>query len=211
MLVIAVLLVAGCAGPRGAPASPADAFLGAFADYCGQAFEGRIVANEPAAPNDSFDAKTLVMHVRDCTASEVRIPFHVGEDRSRTWRIKRTPAGLDLRHDHRHADGEPDPVSMYGGQTSDPGSSVRQVFPVDELSKTMFVEQGLTASVSNVWAVELQPGARYVYELSRPGRLFRVEFDLRKPVAVPPPVWGYEQVLGEIRRRPAARECARAG
>ncbi len=190
MIAIAVVLVAGCAGPRAASDSPADALLAAFAGYCGQAFEGRIVANEPATPNDPFDGKTLVMHVRDCSPSEVRVPFHVGEDRSRTWVIARTPAGLDLRHDHRHADGEPDAVTMYGGQTRDPGSSVHQEFPVDEFSRTMFVAQGLTASVTNVWAVELQPGARFVYELSRPGRLFRVEFDLRKPVPLPPPAWG---------------------
>lgn len=189
---IAVLLLAGCAGPRVATEAPADAFLAAFARHCGQAFEGRIVANEPATPNDPFDGKTLVMHVRDCTPTEVKVPFHVGEDRSRTWVIKRTPAGLDLRHDHRHEDGKPDALTMYGGVTREPGTGVRQEFPVDEYSKAMFVEQGLNVSVTNVWAVELHPGERYVYELSRPGRLFRVEFDLRKPVALPPPVWGHE-------------------
>ena len=189
---IAVLLVAGCAGPRTVPDSPADAFLAAFGVHCGQAFEGRIVANEPATPNDPFEGKTLVMHVRDCGPTEVRVPFHVGEDRSRTWVIKRTAAGLDLRHDHRHADGKPDAVTMYGGETREPGTSVRQEFPVDEFSKTLFVAQGLNVSVTNTWAVELHPGQRYIYELSRPGRLFRVEFDLSKPVPLPPPVWGYE-------------------
>lgn len=191
-IAIAVVLVAGCAGPRTAPDSPADAFLAAFGVHCGQAFEGRIVANEPATPNDPFEGKTLVMHVRDCSPTEVRVPFHVGEDRSRTWVIKRTAAGLDLRHDHRHADGKPDAVTMYGGETREPGTSVRQEFPVDEFSKTLFVAQGLNVSVTNTWAVELHPGKRYVYELSRPGRLFRVEFDLSKPVPLPPPVWGYE-------------------
>jgi hypothetical protein len=191
-IAIAAVLVAGCAGPRAAPESPADAFLAAFAGHCGQAFEGRIVANQPATPNDPFDGKTLVMHVRDCSPTEVRVPFHVGEDRSRTWVIKRTAAGLDLRHDHRHVDGTPDAVTMYGGETRELGTSVRQEFPVDAFSKTLFVERGLNVSITNTWAVELHPGERYVYELSRPGRLFRVEFDLRKPVALPPPVWGYE-------------------
>jgi hypothetical protein len=44
--------------------------------------------------------------------------------------------------------------------------------------------------MTNVWAIELEPGRRYVYELARPGRLFRVEFDLTKPVAPPLPPWG---------------------
>ena len=47
----------------------------------------------------------LVMHVRDCSADEVRIPFWVGEDHSRTWVVTRTETGLRLKHDHRHEDG----------------------------------------------------------------------------------------------------------
>ena len=30
------------------------------------------------------------MHVRDCSERELRIPFHVGDDRSRTWVVTRT-------------------------------------------------------------------------------------------------------------------------
>ena len=33
------------------------------------------------------------MHVRSCTPTEIRVPFHVGEDRSRTWVITRTDGG----------------------------------------------------------------------------------------------------------------------
>jgi len=31
----------------------------------------------------------------------------------------------------------------------------------------------------------------FAYELSRPGRLFRVEFDLTVSVPPPPPPWGH--------------------
>ena len=172
----------------------ADAFLAALSSLCGRAYAGRIVANEPAAvpgaPPDPFEGKTLVMHVRECTPQQVRVPFHVGDDHSRTWVITRTADGLRLKHDHRHEDGSPDVLTMYGGDTTALGTATRQEFPVDAESKVLFERQGLVASMTNVWAIEIEPDRRYVYELARPGRLFRVEFDLTKPVAPPPPPWG---------------------
>ncbi|MCD9027083.1 hypothetical protein LDO26_02495 [Luteimonas sp. BDR2-5] len=178
--------------------APADEFLAAIARHCGEAFEGRIVANEPApaadAPPDPFEGKTLVMHVRGCNdrEKELRIPFHVGDDHSRTWILTRTDDGLRLKHDHRLPDGSDDPVTMYGGDTATPGTAERQEFPVDAESIEMFEREGLAASVTNVWAMEIHPGQRFVYELSRPGgRKFQVEFDLTKTVAAPPTPWGY--------------------
>ena len=173
---------------------PADAFLAAIARHCGQAYAGRIVANEPASSTpDPFEGKALVMHVRGCDepSRELRIPFHVGDDHSRTWVLTRTPEGLRLKHDHRHADGSPDPVTMYGGDTVSAGTAGRQSFPVDAASVAMFGREGLTASVANTWAMEIEPGSRFLYELARPdGRLFQVEFDLATPVALPPAPWG---------------------
>jgi hypothetical protein len=197
-LSLATLLIVGLstgAGltPDGATApgeSPADAFLTRIAGHCGQAFSGRIVANEPANPEDPFVGKALVMHVRECRADEIRIPFHVGDDHSRTWVLTRTRAGLRLKHDHRHEDGSPDDVTMYGGDTAGEGTARRQEFPVDAESRALFERHGLKASVTNTWAMEIDPGARFVYELARPGRLFRVEFDLSQPVPPPPPPWG---------------------
>jgi hypothetical protein len=54
----------------------------------------------------------------------------------------------------------------------------------------LFVRENIPQSVTNVWAVEVQPGRTFAYELRRPGRHFRVEFDLTRPVAPPPPPWG---------------------
>lgn len=178
--------------------APADAFLASLAGYCNQAFAGRVVADRPASPDDSFAGKALVMHVRDCSATEIRIPFHVGDDHSRTWVLTRTAAGLRLKHDHRHADGSPDKVTMYGGSTAGPGTAQRQQFPVDSESVAMFGREGLAASVRNTWAMEIGPGQRFLYELTRPdGRLFQVEFDLSTPVARPPPAWGTEPPMVE--------------
>ena len=173
------------------PLPPADAFMGNLSALCGKAYEGRIVS--PAVPGDAaFAGKSLVMHVRDCEADTVRIPFHVGEDRSRTWVVSRTETGLRLKHDHRHEDGSEDKLTQYGGDTVDPGTAARQEFPADDFSKAMFVREEIPQSVTNVWAMEVRPGRIFAYELRRPERFFRVEFDLTKPVAVPPAAWGAE-------------------
>ncbi|TDB28892.1 hypothetical protein ATCM_15290 [Stenotrophomonas sp. ATCM1_4] len=175
-------------------AAPADRFMAAVATHCGQAFAGRVVRNVPASTTpDPFEGKALVMHVRGCDAParELRVPFHVGGDRSRTWVLTRQRDGLRLKHDHRHEDGTPDVVTHYGGDTVAAGTAVRQQFPVDAASVAMFSAEGMAASLQNTWAMEIEPGHRFLYELSRPdGRLFQVEFDLSRPITPPPPPWG---------------------
>ncbi|MCL7713347.1 hypothetical protein [Stenotrophomonas mori] len=199
LLAAAVPSAATAATDSGAvAATPPAQFMAALARYCGQAFAGRIVVDRPAstAP-DPFQGKVLVMHVRGCEAPEqtLRVPFHVGDDRSRTWVISRVGPGLRLKHDHRQADGPPEPVTLYGGDTRGAGTARRQVFPADAESVALFEREGMAASTHNAWAMEIEPGRRFVYELARPdGRLFRVEFDLAHPLPAPPPPWGDEAV-----------------
>ena len=157
-------------------------------ELCGKSFEGRIVSPATAA-DASFAGKRLVMHVRDCSPFVMRIPFHVGDDRSRTWVITRTGTGLQLKHDHRHEDGTEDRLTQYGGATVDTGTAERQQFPADEESKALFAREDIPQSSANVWAVEVTPRV-FAYELRRPGRFFRVEFDLSRTVAKPSPAWG---------------------
>jgi len=209
LFLLAALCIAGCQGREptyrisddfSAPPAvnvitePHAQFFANLQPLCGKAYAGRITANQPASTTpDPFEGKALVMHVRGCDdpTREIRIPFHVGDDHSRTWVLTRTGTGLRLKHDHRHEDGSPDAVMMYGGDTAEPGSTRRQAFPVDADSIAMFEREGLAASVTNTWAMELVPGKTFVYELSRPnGRLFRVEFDLTTPVELPPAPWG---------------------
>ena len=150
---------------------------------CGKTLEGRIVS--PPVPADAdFVGKRLVMHVRDCSPTEMRIPFHVGDDRSRTWVITRTSTGLQLKHDHRHQDGTEDKLSQYGGETVTPGTARRQEFPADQLSKDLFVRENIPQSTANVWAMEVAAPGFFAYELRRPNRYFRVEFG---PATRPPP------------------------
>ena len=170
------------APPQQVELAPADALMTRLNALCGQRFEGRMVSNDAA--DADMAGQRLLMHVRDCSPDEVRIPFHVGADKSRTWIITRTDAGLRLKHDHRHEDGTEDELSQYGGDTATAtaGTATRQEFPADEFSKNLFLTKGNPASVTNVWAVEATE-VIYAYELRRPERFFRVEFDLGKPVS----------------------------
>lgn len=95
-----------------------DAFFNAIRRHCGKAFEGKVSIDNPASPG--FEGR-LVMHVRKCTDTQLQIPFHVGDDRSRTWLLSKTGSGLQLKHDHRHEDGSSDQSTMYGGHTLDAG------------------------------------------------------------------------------------------
>ena len=184
----AALTLAGCATAPDRKTAQ-DEFFGRLSALCGRAFEGRI-ASPPVEADAAFAGKRLVAHVRDCSADEIRIPFHVGADRSRTWVVTRTASGLRLKHDHRHEDGSEDKLTRYGGDAVGEGSAARQEFPADLSSKALFEREGSAQSVTNVWAFEAEPDRFLAYELRRPGRFFRVEFDLTAPVPPPPPPWG---------------------
>lgn len=165
--------------PAAAPVA-ADTFMMRLNALCGQAFAGKMVSTDAADADMAI--KPLVMRVAGCSPTEVRIPFAVGADTSRTWVVTRTADGVRLKHDHRHEDGTEDELSQYGGDTADAGSETRQEFPADQFSKTLFETKGNPASVTNVWAVEATQ-TMFAYELRRPDRFFRVEFDLTKQVA----------------------------
>lgn len=193
-LIILAVAVAGCGRPASPPidagTTPAAQFFSGLAGLCGQAFAGRVVSNEPPQPADPFEGKALVMHVRTCDTSRILVPFHVGDDRSRTWIVTRDGDRLRLKHDHRHQDGTDDVLTMYGGDSKAAGTASHQEFPVDAFSKELFTREQRAVSNTNTWAMELHPGRMFAYELSRPGRLFRVEFDLTAPVPPPPAPWG---------------------
>ena len=165
-----------------------DAFFNAIKTHCGKAFQGKV--SKDNVGNTFGDAK-LVMHIRKCTDSEIQIPFHVGEDASRTWILTKTGAGLMLKHDHRNEDGSFHSSTMYGGHTVDEGFPKVQSFPADVYSKSLFIESGIAASTDNVWQMMIYP-SRFSYRLIRPAREVQVDFDLENPIATPSAPWGYE-------------------
>ena len=99
------------------------------------------------------------MHVRGCAdpAHELRIPFHVGDDHSRTWVLTRTENGLRLKHDHRHPDGSADAITPLWRRQHAAGTAERQQFPADTDSVAMFRRADMRASTFNTWAMEIDP------------------------------------------------------
>jgi hypothetical protein len=171
-----------------AQAEPASAvFWTELQKLCGNAFVGAVVA--APADDKTFKDKTLVMHVRSCEKKRIRIPFVVGEDRSRTWVLTRNNYRILLKHDHRHEDGTPDKVTMYGGLTTSVGMPTRQIFPADQETVSI-----IPAAATNVWWIDLVPGEHFSYNLRRMGseRYFSIKFDLKTPVKAPEAPWGWK-------------------
>jgi hypothetical protein len=186
---------AGSASATGVDTQPEqvseDGLIEGLAALCGQSFEGEITS-PPVEMDGDFAGQRLVMHVRECFEDEVRVPFHVGDDHSRTWLITRLDDGrLRLKHDHRHEDGSEDTLTQYGGESVFPPVSARVEFPADQFSKDLFEREGIPVSMDNIWIMEVTD-TTFVYTLTRPNRLFEVTFDLTSPVDTPPTPWGWE-------------------
>ena len=166
MTTFAKCLAAACLTFSIAPAvahtaDARDQFFATLKSMCGQKFEGAMTY--PLDPKHDFAGKRLAAHVATCTETEVRVPFQVGEDRSRTWVFTKGKGGLELRHDHRHADGTPDAVTMYGGLATTTGSGSAQSFKADDYTAKL-----INGAVTNVWTVSMNSdGSELTYHLER--------------------------------------------
>lgn len=182
LLVVAATMLA-------ATTARADGVFETLQANCGKAFEGQV---SRGAADDPWRSARLVMHVRDCSDTEIRVPLAFNDDRSRIWVITRMDSGLRLKHDHRHEDSSKDTVTWYGGASIAPDGAPGDTeidFPVDGESVALFKREGLTASTVNVWQLSVA-GGMLNYRLMRPGgRDFMVSFDLTMPVDAPPPAW----------------------
>lgn len=184
-LVGVLVLATALPAPAATVPARANPFWTALQALCGRAFAGRLV--EGTEPSDAaFGTQRLVMHVRTCAPAEVRIPFHMGDDRSRTWVLTPTETGLRLKHDHRHQDGSADRVTQYGGDTRAIEAPLRLDFFADAHTAAL-----IPAATENVWTLALEPGRTFSYALRREkqGRRFRVEFDLTRELSPPPAPW----------------------
>lgn len=153
--------------------TPVEAYWSRLEALCGQSYAGEV--EEAPAGDTTFAGKALVMHVQECSDSVIRIPFRVGEDRSRTWILSRTATGVRLKHDHRHADGTLDSITDYGGDARMPIGPTRAEFPADSYTSSL-----IPAASTNVWTVAVTDST-FVYALRREGtdRRFRIVFALR--------------------------------
>ena len=164
LMVSPVMAESQQAEPASALNENQQAFFNHVASMCGARYEGESVF--PEDPGDAFRGQLLVAVIESCEVDEIRIPFLVGPDSSRTWVLTRTAEGLQLKHDHRHEDGTPDEVTLYGGVATDPGSPLSQSFPADSYTADLIPEAS-----SNEWFLSFSAdGQELTYYLERHGK-----------------------------------------
>ena len=164
-------------------ASPASAqkkeqtFQEKLIKYAGESFVGKIIY--PVDDNYPFGNKELVNAFIACSDVTTAIAFNIGEDQTLTWLLTKTPAGLQLKHDDRQADGTPDYFTMYGGISEEPLTSLEHFFPADE--QTAELQPGAAGSE---WTISISPdGQTLSYKLSWNSELrYHLAFDLTKPI-----------------------------
>ena len=166
--------------------SPSETFWDTLKTHCGNAYEGKLVLPEE---DEAFGGKKLLMHFRSCSDNEIKIPFYVGDDKSRTWILTMNEGIITLKHDHRHEDGTEDDINFYGGTASNEGKEDIQFFPADLLTQKM-----IPVAATNVWWITIDEKT-FTYNLKRLGtdRIFKVEMDLSKPVSKPEAPWGWKE------------------
>lgn len=170
-ILSATILTVICAVNANA-ADTRDQFMAALQNMCGQRFVGALTY--AIDPKNVYVGKKMSTEII-CTSTDVRMPVSVGEDRSRTWIFTRTPGGLDLRHDHRHPDGTPEEVTMYGGMANDAGSALSQSFLADAHTFKVF-----PGSETNVWTTSFSAdGSVLTYHLDRHAKP-RIEFVFKR-------------------------------
>jgi hypothetical protein len=185
-IAIIAFLAAAC-GPRtqtseevadtGLKSEVHQAFFDNLASLCGQSFAGEQIYRSHHGAG--WGHLELIMHVTVCEDEQVLIPFHVGEDKSRTWMFLVEDGQLRFRHDHRHEDGTPEDETLYGGYADNNGTAFVQYFPADEYTGAL-IEGG----AGNMWTVMISEDfSTFTYRLERDGeKRFRLDFDLTRPL-----------------------------
>ncbi len=192
--IVALVILTACNGSQvetvveEAEESPAREFWNRITALCGQAFEGELVSGSGRA----FAGQRLVMHVLSCSDDVIHIPFNVGDNLSRTWILTYENDRILLKHDHRIEDGSDDPVTMYGGWTSNAGRAGIQFFPADEETR-----ERIGYAFHNIWWITVSETA-FTYNLRTvmgTNPPFTVSFDHTNPVEIPERSWGYEDFV----------------
>ncbi|MDX3772513.1 hypothetical protein QE250_00120 [Chromatiaceae bacterium AAb-1] len=190
-ILLATALILSVTPVAAEPAKAAQQFWDNLAQHCGKAYAGKRVIARDDRPDMLNGDETLIVHFRTCSEQLLTLPFHIGKtdgswDRSRTWRFSWADEQLELRHDHRLENGEPDHSNtMYGGLSIPPGT--------EQLQSFLFTERVSDAGEPLGWKIEIVPGERYSYGTYMGERWsWRVDFDLTTPLPqVPVAPWGF--------------------
>lgn len=175
ILVASLVYMSSCSKPTPPPTpSQAHLFFDQLKELCGNTYFGEVVT--PLSEDDTFYGKSLTMTVKSCSETEIRIPFWVGQDSSRTWIFTLTNEKILFKHDHRKKDGTPDEITNYGGLSDSTGNIYSQRFPADEETAEL-----IPAAKTNAWTVTIDKEKNellYLLERNNKER-FRARFFLK--------------------------------
>jgi hypothetical protein len=152
------------------------AFFNELKSLEGKTFYGKAIYMPDTTKANDFWGKELKFTVNKSKKSVLRLPFHVGENKSRTWVLTKSKNGIQLKHDHRHDDGSPDSITNYGGDSDAKiSSALAQYFPADA-----FTAKLIPAASTNRWIMEFSPDKKkFYYILQRDNVMrFKAEFNL---------------------------------
>ncbi len=154
-----------------------QAFFENLGNLCDNSYNGEEIYR--SHHGESMAEYDLIMHVTVCEDDHIYIPFHIGDDHSRTWMFLAEDGKFRLAHDHRYENGTPHELTMYGGYADDTGTKYVQHFPADEYSAQLIEDGG-----GNVWTIKLDENfTTFTYRLERDGeKRWRVDFDLMQPL-----------------------------
>jgi hypothetical protein len=191
ILVTLALVISSCGSPTGSKSEKAEAedviiniqnenantFFESLKQFCGKSYAGKEVFVKQG--RESWANLDLTMHVTKCQIDTILIPFHVGANKSRTWMLINEEGKLRFRHDHRHEDGTPEDLTLYGGYATDSGTALHQEFPADDY--TIGVHPRSTGAI---WVLQLSADlSTFSYQLHHNGELlFEAEFNLTKEI-----------------------------
>ncbi|TVR53298.1 MAG: hypothetical protein EA421_11530 [Gemmatimonadales bacterium] len=161
------------------PLAAQRAFFEEMSSLCGQTFGGRTILAEES--DTTFEPARLYFTVENCGDDELRMPFVVGDDDSRTWILSMEEGGLTFVHEHLRPDGTPYENSGFGGRASGEGSDVFQHFPDFQATEET------PAAERRVWRLRLDREYEiFHYYLDRGGRpAYRLVFHLGPPSPAP--------------------------
>jgi hypothetical protein len=161
--------------PPAGQAADQRAFFENIRALCGQTFGGRTIL--APATDRTFEPARLFMVVEECDGDEIRVPFIVGEDDSRTWVFRMGADGLTFFHEHLRSDGTAHDVSGFGGHAAGEGSPTFQSFP------DFWATEDTPPEEHRIWRLRIDRGNDlFVYYLDRGGQpAYRLVFHMGEP------------------------------
>ncbi|MCK9487932.1 MAG: hypothetical protein M0Q42_00755 [Xanthomonadales bacterium] len=159
--------------------------------HCRQAFAGRVVVNEADdGPDPVWEKGPVVLDVRDCPPGGIILALAVGDDRSRTMVLRRQSADqLSLRQLRHNDEGQPLPVTDFGGFSSEESSARTAIFQANDISRELFSRHDQSARSNSVWTLAMPDASTLVYEETSDAGRLKLEFDLGEPVEQRPLPW----------------------